>query len=278
MNGRKVGPAWAAAFAAALMVSVLTACGAGAGPRSGPTGGAPSQESVVDVAANPPAPSPASASWAVCDGLLAIDAVAQPDVGPAADPSATRAYGQAVLPRLDAVLAAGPTDLTNPMLALRPVVEAASRGEPLPADDPQSTRAIAWYEAWAHANCGFQRVELMAMDYEFEGVPERLAAGPTSFSLMNHSKRGESHVALLARLNPGQQVDLKQLVDMSLDQIQQIADLVPGSALATPGGTGGLLVDLTPGNYFVLCPLRTREGDPTSAHLFRGMLAEFTVV
>ena len=266
-----------ALVAGVVFVAVLlTGCG-GAGSAaesSGSVGGVPVQESAVDVSSGSPVPTVAAA---VCEDLLAIDAVVVPDTGPAADRSTTRAYGQAVLPRLDAALSAGPADLTVHLLDLRPVVEAASRGESLPDEDPQFAGATAAYEAWAHINCGYQRVELMAMDYEFEGVPDRLASGPTSFSVMNHSERGESHVALIARLRPGQGTDLRRLVDMSLDQVQQVADLVPASALAAPGGTSGLLVDLTPGHYFVLCPLRTQVSDPSSAHMFRGMVAEFTV-
>jgi len=194
------------------------------------------------------------------------------------DRAANAAYGQAVLPHLQTALTASPPELAAPLRAIEPVIAAVGNGESLPADDSVMAPAVASYEAWAHANCGYQTVELMAMDYEFDGIPEALTAGPTSFSVMNHSERGETHVATLARRKPGVDIGVKELFDLSLDQISQYVDVIPTSAVVAAGATSGLLVDLTPGHYFLLCPMRSQEDDPSSGHLLRGMLSEFDVV
>ena len=72
-------------------------------------------------------------------------------------------------------------------------------------------------------------------------------------------------------------IGVKELFDLSFEQIGQYADVIPTSAIVAAGATGGLLVDLTPGHYFLLCPMRSQEDDPSSGHLLRGMLTEFDV-
>jgi hypothetical protein len=94
---------------------------------------------------------------------------------------------------------------------------------------------------------------------------------------MNHSAKGESHIAALGRLRQGQQIGPKELVDMSFDQLDQYLVVLPNSAAASPGQTVGVLVDLTPGHYFLLCPSQSDDTDPTTGHLYKGMLAEFDV-
>ena len=297
MERHRVVRTAAVVAAAALVGALVVGCAAG---RASSTGAVAPPESV-------PAAAPVVARSAevdrttvgavdpttavVCEQLLAVDAVPIPDSAPPGEvtsasvpvqgggpsgPDAHVAFAAAVLPHLQVAREAAPPDLAAHLGELTAAVGVAAHGLSLP-DDPQIAAAVAGYEDWAHANCGYQTVDLMAMDYEFQDVPETLAAGPTSFSLMNHSERGEFHVATLARLRPGSELDLKQLIDLTPDQIIEHVELVPASAAAAPGTTAGLLVDLTPGHYFLLCPTRTEQSDPTSAHLLRGMLAEFDV-
>jgi hypothetical protein len=213
----------------------------------------------------------------VCHDLLAIDSVPVPDTGPAGDPVANAAFGRAVHPLLVAALDAAPAALAGGLNALLPIIEIAEQGGAIPVDDPAMLSAIAAYESWARDSCGFQQIDLMAMDYEFEGVPAVLAAGPTAVSLMNHSAKGEFHVAALGKLRPGQPVGPKELVDIPFGQLDEYLDMLPNSAAASPGQSAGMLVDLTPGHYFLLCPSQSVDDDPTTGHLYKGMLAEFDV-
>ncbi|MET0964878.1 MAG: hypothetical protein ABWZ02_00690 [Nakamurella sp.] len=265
---------------AAMAVGLLTACGGSAAGSAGSTS-VESELTPTGSADQVRAPAVQSVTGGelgqVCQNLLAIDSVPLPDTGPAADPAANVAYGKAVGPLLAAAVDAAPAALASQLNLLVPIVAASEKGAALPVDDPSMLTAIATYESWAQASCGFQQVELMAMDYEFDGAPESLAAGPTSLSLMNHSTKGESHIAAIGRLRPGQQVGPRELVDMSLDQLGQYLEVLPNSAAASPGQTVGVLVDLTPGHYFLLCTSQSDDADPTTGHLYKGMLAEFDV-
>lgn len=220
----------------------------------------------------------AAGAGVLCAKLLQIDATQAPDAGAGADSAAAnRAYGEVVLPHLEAALGSAPAELVEPLSALLPVFESARRGEALPVDDRSFNGAVATYEAWAHAHCGYQNVELMAMDYEFQGNPPSLRPGPTSFSLMNHSERDEFHSAVLIRRKDGEDIGLKELFQVPVEELTGYGDLVPGSAGAEPAATSGMLVDLRPGHYFLICALQSDENDPSSSHLLRGMLAEFDV-
>lgn len=251
-----------------------------------------------------------------CENLLAIDAIPSPDSGPPpaadsssssaagaadagpdgsapgsasagsgaesgeppTDPAANKAFGEAVEPLLESALAAAPAELAVHLTALQPYLAAAiADGTAFPQEDPAFFGGLVGYETWAHQNCGFQNVDLMGVDYKFEGAPTTLKAGPTSFALMNHSDKGEFHVATFAKLKEGKQITLEQVIALPFEQIFEYVDLLPGAAAAPPGATGGVLVDLTPGTYFMVCPVSSDENDPATAHMLKGMANQFVV-
>ena len=259
MNARV--PLVAAGLAAAALL-VTTACGA--------------------APAATPAPAPAAAAAtgpsveAACTNLLAVDGVPTPESGPEspADPEAVRAFGAEMTPHLDAALAAAPPDLAPSLTALQPFVRAAAdEGVEPDFEDPAFAEALIGYETWAHENCGYQNIDLAGTDYAFAGTPETLEVGPISLLLTNESTEGEFHVALLARANdPAMTVEEFQA--LSFEQLESAVELLPGAAAAPPGATGGVLADLEPGTYFVLCPVGDEGEVP---HHLQGMINRVTV-
>lgn len=264
----------------------VAGCAAGAAAGTG-AGTATAEIAAVTGASTGPAATVRSAAAAdssssavadICLNLLAIDAVPAPDAGPAGgSATANKAFAAAVLPELQLAASSAPPALNAALVTLLPIVEAMGQGAALPLDDSGWTTAVAGYEAWAHSNCGFQPVELMAMDYEFDGAPSSLQPGPTSFTLMNHSERDEVHSAVLVKRHPDLQVGIANLFEVPLDRLGDYGDVLPGLVSADPGATGGMLVDLTPGHYFLICALQSDPDDPDSSHLLRGMLTEFEV-
>lgn len=255
MNPRR--PLAAAAFAAALL-SVTTACGGAAAPA-------------------PAAPAtPAASAEAACTNLLAIDATPSPDEGPDGPAPAedVKAWGTSLVPLLDGALAAAPADLAPSLTALQPfVAAAATEGTTPDFEDPAFTTALTDYETWAHDNCGYQNVDLVGTDFEFTGAPTTLDAGPVSLLLANESAGGEFHVALLARAKDPA-MTIEQFTSTPMEELFGMVDLVPGGAAAAPGQTGGMLADLEPGKYFLLCPVGDEGQLP---HHLQGMITEITV-
>jgi hypothetical protein len=259
MNARV--PLAAAGLAAAALL-VTTACGA--------------------APAATPAPAPAAAAATgpsvetACTNLLAVDGVPSPDSGPEgpAAPEEVKAFGESVTPLLDAALAAAPPDLAPSLTALQPFVAAAAdEGVEPDFEDPAFTGALVGYETWAHENCGYQNIALAGTDFAFSGAPETLEAGPISMLLTNESTEGEFHVALLARANdPAMTVEGFQA--LSFEQLESAVELLPGAAAAPPGATGGVLAELEPGTYFILCPVGEEGEIP---HHLQGMINRVTV-
>jgi hypothetical protein len=260
MNPRR--PVSAAVLAAALL-TVSTACGGGTTtpPAAAPTGPAAPAASSVETA---------------CTNLLAIDSVQSPDAGPdaAPPPEAVMAYGAELRPLLAAATEAAPADLSPSLAALEPVVEAAAtEGVPPNFEDPAFNAAVLGYETWAHDNCGYQNIDLVGTDFEFTGAPASLDAGPVSLLLTNESTDDQFHVALFARPNdPAMTVE--QFTALSFEELFSQVELVPGGAAAAPGQSGGMLADLEPGKYFLLCPVGEEGEIP---HHVQGMITEVTV-
>ncbi|MFR9800783.1 hypothetical protein ACL02T_00580 [Pseudonocardia sp. RS010] len=225
------------------------------------------------AAAVPAAPVPVAST---CTNLLKIDAVPPPEVDPAgvSDPAAVRAWAGRILPLLDSALATAPADLRPTLTSLQGVLRStAATGTASPEDAPVVARSVNEYETWAYDNCGYQQLLVTATEYRLDGVPAALRTGPTAVRLVNRSTAGLFHGVLIVRPKD-QALTLAQVRAMPPEQLATQVDVVPGSATAAPGEQAGMLVDLEPGRYFVLCPLGDGNGPP---HLTRGMVAEVSV-
>ncbi|GAA4539684.1 hypothetical protein [Pseudonocardia xishanensis] len=265
MNGRTLARTLGTAAAVAALTAGLAACGGGSTATGGGSSGAPS----VAPAANPTA--------STCENLLKIDAVPTPDGDPSAppDPEAAKAWGNQVVPLLNSAIATAPADLKTTLTALQPVAQAsATQGAQLPFDDPNLTANVAAYETWAYRNCGYQQVSVMGVDFEFEGMPATLEAGPTAIQMMNHSAANQAHVMLVMEAkDPSMTVE--QFVATPQEQLMANFQPLPTAAIAPPGQQGGMLLDLKPGTYFFLCPVGEEYGVPP--HFVQGMINKVTV-
>lgn len=259
MNARR--PLAAAALAAALL-GVTTACGGAPAPAA-------------PAAPAEPAPAAASAETA-CTNLLALDNTPTPDEGPDGPPppEAVMEWGASITPLLEGALAAAPPELAPSLTALQPVVQAAATEGTTPDfEDPAFTGALLGYETWAHDNCGYQNIDLVGTDFEFSGAPATLDAGPVSLLLSNESTDDQFHVALLARAKDPA-MTIEQFTATPMEELFGMVDLVPGGAAAAPGQSAGMLADLEPGKYFLLCPVGDEGELP---HHLQGMITEITV-
>lgn len=135
-------------------------------------------------------------------------------------------------------------------------------------------------DQWVADNCGFERVDVTAVDYAFEGVPETLPAGFASFAFSNEGK--ELHEMIMVRFkDPSESIE--DLMKLSDKQAQKHIDFL-GASFGPPGAEDLEVKELTPGKYALLCfvsvgstsekAARKAKGPP---HVARGMSAEFTV-
>ena len=140
-------------------------------------------------------------------------------------------------------------------------------------------------------------IEVTAVDYAFEGLPETIAAG-TQISFTNSSE-GEAHEFVAIRIPDEETRSVEELVALPPEESDAIfAGVEPATViLAAPGQTdvpGPVVGDGTinePGRYAVVCFLPVggdpavvldpnAEGPPQSdapPHASQGMVAEVTV-
>lgn len=116
-----------------------------------------------------------------------------------------------------------------------------------------------------------QVIDIVATDYDFEGAPEELTLGPVEINFANEGE--EPHMMIFAMLNEGSTLEdaiKAEGEDGTTTDIATIPPVEPGEeAPAT------VSADITePGEYFMLCPLETKDGE---FHFDLGQRKEYTV-
>lgn len=138
------------------------------------------------------------------------------------------------------------------------VLLACGSGEKKAAD---SSSAAAPAQNWA---------TIMAQEFTFD-APDTLPAGFTRVNLMNHGV--EPHHMVVVRLDSGHVVG-ELLQSVSAEKIPNWATLLGGPNATMPGSTTETLIELTPGNYAILCVISSTDGTP---HVAKGMVRQLTV-
>jgi hypothetical protein len=118
-----------------------------------------------------------------------------------------------------------------------------------------------------------QTLDIQAADFSFE-APATLPAGRTRVVL--HNANGtEPHQAALVKLNDGVTTsDYLTALAQSFTAAEAKGTLLGGPNAAGPGHDSGVVVDLKPGNYAVLCLIPSPDGTP---HVLKGMMRDLTV-
>jgi hypothetical protein len=114
-------------------------------------------------------------------------------------------------------------------------------------------------------------VEVHGIDYAFH-APDTVPAGMTTFKFTNGGKT--FHHAVIARLDSGKTMaDLGKAMENPGPPPAWLT-IVGGPNSPDPAGTSNATLELTEGNYVMLCFVDVPEGKP---HIARGMVKAFTV-
>ncbi len=127
-------------------------------------------------------------------------------------------------------------------------------------------------------SCGVESYDVTMVDYEFEGIPETIPAGPAAFDFENTGK--EQHEFILLRKNDGVTESVEDLLALPEEEAMTKVAFV-NAGFAPAGGDGALIAKLEAGEYIYACfiPVGTvgeAEGDGPP-HFTEGMAGEFTV-
>jgi hypothetical protein len=199
---------------------------------------------------------------AFCDARIGLEQAfnaEQPDV-------------QAVDGLLEDMQAAAPADLATRVEGLSTVLTTAAESGADPTEDPAFAENVQPIDEFALGECGYDEVDVTAVDYSFEGLPATLDAGTVGFKLTNEG--AEPHVIVVFKINDGDSTTLEQLLELPEDQVMQHASFA-AAASAGPGSWGASFAELEPGRYAAFCPIPMGGDGPP--HFMQGMSAEFEV-
>ncbi len=147
-------------------------------------------------------------------------------------------------------------------------------------DSPEFSNADEAIDQWVLENCGFETIQVSAVEYAFEGVPATIPAGKTTFVFNNDGE--EIHEMIMVRYKD-ESLTVDDLIELSDKQARKKIEFL-GAAFGPPGTVDAGTRDFAPGKYALLCfvpvgatsekAAEKAEGPP---HVARGMSAEFTV-
>lgn len=228
------------------------------------------------------------ADEAFCDAAIELGSPGEPEVDFETATEAEVAAAQQVFaeerlrPLVTELGATGPEEIQGDVATLDRVLDDAAENGELEAffqgEGGDARNAIA---AEAADRCGWESLEVTAVDYDFEGVPETLDAGQTVFSFTNHGDEG--HEMILFRRKDGVEEGWEAILELDEEESMQRVDFVT-AAFAPSGEAASAAAELSPGEYAMVCfiPVGTDasgeqvgDGPP---HFQEGMLATFEVV
>jgi hypothetical protein len=189
--------------------------------------------------------------------------------------------------RLDALESDAPDEIAEPLGvmidAARTTLE--SGGEDSSAfESPEFGEAMAQVDPYMFENCDFDaKVEVVAKEYSFGGIPQEMDAGTAAFLLTNEGD--EAHELALMRKADGVTQSWDEILAMDEAEAEELVEQVGGTFAASKGDAGMAIADLQPGEYIALCfvPSGTTVDDSGEhagdgpPHFMQGMQSEFTV-
>ncbi|MGH9111113.1 MAG: hypothetical protein ACRDZN_02240, partial [Acidimicrobiales bacterium] len=160
---------------------------------------------------------PGASAGAFCDAALAFETVPDPEIDfeTATDDEigdGLSAYARDTLrPLAERLQTTAPDEVADIADALLEVVdEVAATGDPAPFEDPEFVELSAEGEAFTDEECGWTRQEITAVDYAYEGLPERVDAGVARFAMVNEGE--ELHEIALFRKDEGVTASAEELL------------------------------------------------------------------
>jgi plastocyanin len=174
--------------------------------------------------------------------------------------------GLAIASALTFVACGTPAASSSPSAAATP--EPASEAPASPSEAPASEAPSA-----APSEAALQQLEITGTDFAFE-LPATIPAGLTSITLANEGQ--EEHQAQVAGLNEGSTFEDLTAALQGNNEVEALGmlSLSGGPTGVVPGDSGTTASNLAPGQYAVLCFVRSPDGVP---HFAKGMVAPFEV-
>jgi hypothetical protein len=179
----------------------------------------------------------------------------------------------ATLSVLDRMVASAPAVIVEPVTEIRDQYK--KTGEK--AFD-KVFEQISAADEFTFTNCPGAKVDVIAVDYEYQGMPATLKPGITSFKLTNNAPK-ENHEMGLGRLLPANEsMSVEKILALPEKKADKLFDPSTGGGMYAPVGESGYMtIDLTPGKYVYACFIPVGGKHNGKPHAMKGMYGTFTV-
>ncbi len=184
-------------------------------------------------------------------------------------------------PAFNAAEDTAPPDIVDEVTAL---IAAAAASEEQDVPGPEFFEANVAVGEYVEENCDFETIEVTALDYAFEGLPDEISAGTVLVKFVNDG--AEVHELAMFTVNEGEERSLEELLALPEEEVETVATEVTGGAFALPGGTFYTTFDLVEGRTAAVCfipvgatpdALESGEEPEGAPHFTEGMAEEFEV-
>lgn len=217
------------------------------------------------------------ASEEFCSALVDFNAaVSDTDLDETSTEADIMAVGEQLSPLTEAMVADAPDDLSGVAEEVDAAVQSLNEGDAAAFNADPVVAAYGDLVSGASDSCGFEQVAVTAVDYAFEGVPESLEAGTTSFTMTNEGE--EPHEMLIFRKVDGVTESFEAIFSGSQEESEGKIEFAAATG-AEPGDEGSTLSDLEAGDYAMVCfvPVGAPAVEDGPPHATQGMIQEFTV-
>lgn len=184
-----------------------------------------------------------------------------------------------VSPHLDELGATSPDELSDDVATFVAGARAfGDTGDFASVENDEVQAAEQEMNAYLSDDCPGERLDVVAIDYAFQDLPDEVAAGPVVVRFDNQGD--EEHELIVVRRLPGTTEPVHELLAMPEEEVDTKIELV-ATVGAAPGQQDVLVADLAEGDYIAVCFIPTGssegvEGDGPP-HAMEGMVAEFEV-
>jgi hypothetical protein len=182
---------------------------------------------------------------------------------------------KATLVIMNKMVDVAPEGAVEPITALRDAYQ--KKGEKL-FNGEQGFVLLGALDSWIYDNCPGTQVPVSATDYEFDGVPDTLAAGTAMFELTNDAPKEDHEMGIVKLTDAAEGKDVTDILALPEKKQGKYLDFSSSAFMYAPSGQSGFTpIDLEPGTYAYACFLPVGGKKNGAPHFTQGMYGTFTV-
>jgi hypothetical protein len=192
----------------------------------------------------------------------------------------------------DEIQANAPQEVSGPVgVVVEATRQAAAEGTPEAFMSREFNDAVNKVVSYLFHNCELdEKLDVTAVEYAFEGVPDTVSAGRIALRFTNDGE--EDHEFILFRKNDGVTESFDEILELPEGQSEELMTFVTAAGVLLPGESTETVFEAEAGEYIALCflpvgaagkpppeegepPPEEEEGGPP--HWVKGQRSEFTV-